>query len=120
MTSPDDIRALRPPIAAAYDKTRRGVLDGGIVDRSIKDLCARYLAEGDEVVARTERERAALDWTHAIAWDDAKADDELWASLHASFTERELVDLGYYIAFTLGQQHWLATLEAPGAPGRPR
>jgi hypothetical protein len=127
MTSPDDVRALRPPIAAAYEQTRRTVLAGGIVDRAIKDLCARYLAEDDEVVAHSEdparfdeRERAALAWAHAIAWDDARADDDMWARLHASFAEPELVELGYYIAFTLGQQHWLATLGAPGAPGRPR
>jgi alkylhydroperoxidase family enzyme len=127
MASPDHVRALRPPIAAVYDTTRRTVLEGGIVDRALKELCARYLAEDDEVVAHTddperfdERERAALAWTHAIAWDDAKADDELWARLHVSFTEPELVELGYCIAFTLGQQHWLATLEAAGAPGRQR
>jgi hypothetical protein len=127
MALADDVRALRPPIAAAYETTRRTVLEGGIVDRATKDLCARYLSEDDQVVAHSddparfdERERAALAWTHAIAWDDAKADDELWARLHASFTEPELVELGYSIAFTLGQQHWLATLEATGAPGRPR
>jgi hypothetical protein len=127
MALADDVRALRRPIAAAYETTRWTVLEGGIVDRGIKDLCARYLSEDDQVVAHSddparfdERERAALAWTHAIAWDDAKADDELWARLHASFTEPELVELGYSIAFTLGQQHWLATLEATGAPGRPR
>jgi hypothetical protein len=127
MASPDDIRALRPPIAAVYEETRRTVLEGGIVDQAIKDLCVRYLAEHEEVVAHSddpkrfdERERAALAWTHAIAWDDAQADDELWARLRAGFSEPELVELGYCIAFTLGQQHWLATLQAPGAPGRPR
>ena len=127
MTPPDDVRALRPPIAAAYEQTRRTVLEGGIVDRAIKELCARYLAEDEQVVAHADdtgrfddRERAALAWTHAIAWDDTQADDALWARLHAAFTEPELVELGYCIAFTLGQQHWLATLEARGAPGRPR
>jgi hypothetical protein len=34
----------------------------------------------------------------------------LWDRLHACFTEPELVELGYAIAFMLGQQHWLATL----------
>jgi hypothetical protein len=117
MTSPDDVRALRPSIAAAHELTRRTVLEGGIVDRGTKDLCARYLAEDDQVVTHSddparfdERERAALAWTHAIAWDDAQADDELWARLYASFTEPELVELGYAIAFSLGQQHWVATL----------
>ena len=127
MTPPDDVRALRPPIAAAYEQTRRTVLEGGIVDRAIKELCARYLAEDEQVVAHADdtgrfddRERAALAWTHAIAWDDAQADDALWARLHAAFTEPELVELGYCIAFTLGQQHWLGTLRSPGAPGRLR
>jgi alkylhydroperoxidase family enzyme len=127
MASPDDVRALHPPIAAAYEQTRRTVLADGIVDSAIKDVCARYLAGDDDVVAHSddaqrfdERKRAALAWAHAIAWDDAEADEALWTRLHAGFTEPELVELGYCIAFTLGQQHWLATLEAAGAPGRPR
>jgi hypothetical protein len=32
MAWPDDVRALRPPIAAAHEETRRTVLEGGIVD----------------------------------------------------------------------------------------
>jgi len=101
------------------------VLEGGIVDPAVKELCARYLAEDDDVLVHAddparfgERERAALAWTHAVAWDDAHADDALWARLRACFTEPELVELGYFIAFTLGQSHWLATLGSPAAPGR--
>ncbi len=102
-----------------YAETRATVLDGGLVDRSLKELCARYIAEDEEVVAFAssdrfdERERAALEWAHAIAWDSDAADEKLWARLHAHFSEPELVELGYAIAFTLGQSHWLRSLGLP-------
>jgi hypothetical protein len=125
MAWPEDARALRPPIAAVYEQTRRTVLEAGLVGQALKELCARYVAEDADVLTHAddperfdERELAALAWTHAVAWDDAHADDALWARLHALFSEPELVELGYFIAFTLGQSHWLATLGAPGAPGR--
>jgi alkylhydroperoxidase family enzyme len=92
------------------------VLEGGIVERELKELCARYLAEDDEVLAALddrgaydERQRAALAWAEAIAWRSEAADDALWERLHREFTEPELVELGYSIAIVLGQQHFLAT-----------
>jgi hypothetical protein len=113
----DAVRARVPAALAAFAETRATVLEAGIVDRSLKELCARYLAEDDEVVTHAddparfdERERAALAWTHAIAWNSDLADAALWERLHACFTEPELVELGYAIAFSLGQQHWLGTL----------
>lgn len=57
-----------------------------------------------------EREKAALGWTRAIVWDADLADDALWAALHEHFNEDELVELGYFIAITLGQQRWIKTL----------
>jgi hypothetical protein len=113
----DAVRARVPAALAAYAETRATVLEAGIVDRSLKELCARYLAEDEVVLTHAddparfdERERAALAWTHAIAWNSDLADEPLWARLHAHFSEPELVELGYAIAFMLGQQHWLATL----------
>jgi uncharacterized protein YciW len=113
----DAVRARVPPALAAYAETKATVLEAGLVDAHLKRLCARYLAEDEDVVTRAddenhfdERERAALAWTHAIAWNSDLADAQLWERLHAHFTEPELVELGYAIAFTLGQQHWLATL----------
>jgi hypothetical protein len=58
-----------------------------------------------------DRQKAALAWTDVILWDPNSADDALWQQLHAHFTEPELVELGYFIALTLGQQRWLATLD---------
>lgn len=57
-----------------------------------------------------DRERAALGWTRAIVWDADLADDALWAALHEHFSEEELVELGFFIALTLGQQRWIKTL----------
>jgi alkylhydroperoxidase family enzyme len=111
--SGDDARALVPDALAAHELTRDTVLDAGIVDRELKQLCARSLA-GEDVEPRDERERAALDWTYAIAWDAGEAGDELWARLHAHFTDPELVELGYAAAYTLGQIHWTRTLKGAG------
>jgi hypothetical protein len=112
----DSIRERAPHVLQVYEETRSTVLEAGIVERELKELCARYLADDDEVVAHAtdaeryhERERAALAWAEAIAWDSDRADDPLWRRLHSEFTEPELVELGYGIAITLGQQHWLAT-----------
>jgi hypothetical protein len=113
----DAVRARVPAALAAYAETRATVLEDGIVDPHLKRLCARYIAEDEGVVTHADdparfddKERAALAWTHAIAWNSDLADEALWARLHAHFSEPELVELGYAIAFTLGQQHWLATL----------
>ena len=101
MTRPDDVRALRPPIAAAYEQTRRTVLEGGIVDRAIKELCARYLAEDEQVVAHADdtgrfddRERAALAWTEAITLvSQTHVPDDVYEETKKHFSEKEIVDL---------------------------
>ena len=58
----------------------------------------------------TEREKVALTYTSAIIWDAGIADDALWQKLHQHFTEAELVELGFFIALTSGQQRWIKTL----------
>ena len=58
----------------------------------------------------TEREKVALTYTSAIIWNPDIADDALWAKLHQHFTVPELVELGFFIALTLGQQRWIKTL----------
>jgi alkylhydroperoxidase family enzyme len=108
-------RALHPGVAETYEFIRRNVLESGVVDQSIKELCFRYVAEDEQVMdlERFEgRERAALEWAHAIVWDADKADDPLWERLHEHFSEPELVDLGCAIGFELGQRHFLRTLGA--------
>jgi len=34
----------------------------------------------------------------------------LWERLHEHFTVSELVELGFFVALTLGQQRWIKTL----------
>ena len=58
----------------------------------------------------TEREKIALTYTSAIIWNSDIADDALWQKLHQHFTIAELVELGFFIALTFGQQRWIKTL----------
>ena len=51
-----------------------------------------------------------MKWTRAIVWDSDLADDALWAELRSHFSEPELVELGFFVAVTLGQQRWIKTL----------
>ena len=56
-----------------------------------------------------DRQKAALAYAECITWD-LPADDKLWARLHQHFSEPELVEIGYFVAITMGQQRWLRTL----------
>ena len=109
----DEVRARVPAVREAYEYTRDNVLRSGLVDPALKELCFRYLAE-DPAVRDLERfrgrERLALEWTHAIAYESSLADDALWERLHAAFSEPELVELGCAVGFELGYQHWRRTL----------
>jgi alkylhydroperoxidase family enzyme len=105
----DEIRARVPGVLETHQFIRDNVLRSGLADQRLKELCFRFLADED-VGPSDERERAALDWAFAIAWDSDRADDDLWARLHAHFSEPELVDLGCAIGFELGRQHFERTL----------
>jgi alkylhydroperoxidase family enzyme len=43
-------------------------------------------------------------------WDPEGADDAVWENLRAHFTEEQIVELGYFVALTYGQQRWIKTL----------
>ena len=58
----------------------------------------------------TEREKVARAYASAIVWNSEIADEALWARFHQHFTVPELVELGFFIALTLGQQRWIKTL----------
>jgi hypothetical protein len=112
----DAVRARVPDVLRMYQETRAKVLESGLVEPQLKRLCARYL-NGDPELADfersdelDERQRAALGWAEAIAWDPTLADDDLWERLHHNFSEPELVELGYCMAIVHGQLHWLRTL----------
>ena len=110
-----EIRSLQPAARAAWDEIEASVLHSGVADQALKELCFRFLAnEIADLEAFDGRERLALDWTYAIAYDSRRADDALWSRLHAAFTEPELVDLGCAIGFELGRQHWRRSVGLPG------
>jgi alkylhydroperoxidase family enzyme len=118
--SADNVRTRVPPVLEAWQFIRDNVLRDGLVDPELKRLCFRYLAEDPDTMdfgRFCERERLALEWAHAIAWDSDRADDALWERLHAAFSEPELVELGCAIGFALGQQHWERTLGFPPQAG---
>jgi alkylhydroperoxidase family enzyme len=108
----EDPFALHPGAARTWSYIQDNVLSAGIVDQSLKEACYRYIADPDaiDVDALGRRERAAVRWAFAIVWDGDAADDDLWAELHALFSDEELVDLGCAIGFELGRTHFLRTM----------
>ena len=111
----DAVRARVPGVLLSHKENVAAALAEGLVERALKERCAAFLASDvslDEAGAHcTDRERAALAWTDAMARGDDGADDDLWDELHRHFSDPQLVELGYAVAFTLGQQRWLATLD---------
>jgi alkylhydroperoxidase family enzyme len=134
------IRLHHPEVMKAFNNAWEIFFRRGIADHAIKELCRLYVAKSVEceycggqrsMLARQqganeaqvdeildfenstrfdERERTALEWAMAITWDPALAGDDLWERLHRYFTEPQLVELGHFIALTLGQQRFLKTV----------
>lgn len=133
------VRAHVPPVFWAFANAWKTCFHEGVCDHNIKELCRIYvshsvkceycgnqrsvksadagLAEDDYLDLLNfekserydERQKTALAYTEAITWD-LETDDALWQRLHANFTEPEIVELGFFVALTMGQQRWLKTL----------
>jgi alkylhydroperoxidase family enzyme len=78
--------------------------DRPVVEEQVKDLL-----NFEKSTRYTEREKAALAYAEAITWR-LETDDAFWERLHRHFSEPELVELGCFIALTMGQQSWLRLL----------
>lgn len=134
------IRLHHPEVMKAFNAAWEVFFRQGVCDHAIKELCRLYISKSVEceycggqrsVLAQQQgateaqvdelldfersdrfdaRERAALEWAMAIAWDPGLASDDLWDRLHEHFSEPQLVELGHFIALTLGQQRFLKTL----------
>ena len=134
------VRAHVPAVFWSFANSWRDVFHRGVADHAIKELCRIYVSrsvkceycgnqrsmkaakqgivEDDyldlinfESSARyDERQKAALSYAEAITWD-LLTDDSFWARLHRHFSEPELVEIGYFVALTMGQQRWLRTLD---------
>jgi alkylhydroperoxidase family enzyme len=132
------IRAHVPAVLKAFTQAWMDTFVEGVVDHELKELCRVYVTKTvdcgycaaqrsvDAVVEEdhyadlllfeksdrySEREKAALAYTDAVVWDAGMATDELWERLHRNFSSEELVELGFFIALTSGQQRWIKTLD---------
>jgi len=134
------IRAHVPAVFWSFANSWRDVFHTGVADHAIKELCRLYVSRsvlcefcGNQrsIKASTaggviedqvkdlinfesssqydERQKAALSYAEAITWD-LPVDEKFWARLHRHFSEPELVEIGYFVALTMGQQRWLRTL----------
>src|ERR1700750_243070 len=133
------VRAHVPATFWSFANSWRDVFKNGVADHSIKELCRIYVSRsvlcefcanqrsmkaakqglveddyGDLINFESstrydERQKAALSYAEAITWD-LPVDEKFWARLHRHFSEPELVEIGYFVALTMGQQRWLGTL----------
>src|SRR6516162_10155610 len=120
------IRAHVPAVFWSFANSWRDVFKNGVADHGIKELCRnqrsvkaakqgmveddyRDLINFESSSRYDERQKAALSYAEAITWD-LPVDDKFWARLHKHFSEPELVEIGYFVALTMGQQRWLRTL----------
>lgn len=135
------VRAHNPNAIRAFSQAWDLLFRNGVLEHKLKELCRVYvsksvncqycglqrsiqakqegLTEGkyDDLLnfersdKFTEREKVALKYTQAIVWDASIADDELWEKLYQHFTIPQIVELGSFVALTLGQQRWINTLD---------
>jgi alkylhydroperoxidase family enzyme len=134
------IRAHVPAVFWSFANSWRDVFKNGVADHAIKELCRIYVSRSvlcefcgnqrsikaakqgvveedyrdlinfESSTRYDERRKAALSYAEAITWD-LPVDDAFWARLQTHFSEPELVEIGYFIALTMGQQRWLRLLD---------
>src|SRR5512134_1505409 len=133
------VRAHVPGAFWAFANSWRDIFHTGVCDHAIKELCRLYVSRSvvcefcgnqrstkaaaggvmedhvrdlidfEKSVRYTEHEKAALAYAEAITWR-LETDDAFWERLYRHFSEPELVELGCFIALTMGQQSWLRLL----------
>lgn len=133
------IRAHVPATFWAFANTWQAVFRNGVVDHAIKELCRVYAARAincdycanqrsikssrvglveddykelmnfEKSDRYDDRQKTALAYAEAIVWDQP-TDDALWARLYKHFSIPEIVELGFFMAITMGQGRWLRTL----------
>jgi len=133
------IRAHVPAVFWSFANSWQDVFRNGVADHAVKELCRVYVSRSvlcefcgnqrsvkaakagtveddyadlinfESSTRYSETQKAALSYAEAITWD-LPTDDAFWARLHKHFSEPELVEIGYFVALTMGQQRWLRTL----------
>jgi len=134
------VRAHVPACFWAFARSWQAMFRGGVCDHAIKELCRVYVSRtvkcdycgnqrSEQAKAQgltearyddllnfeksqrlSDREKAALAYAEAITWR-LDSSDALWERLYQHFSEAELVELGCFIALTMGQQSWLRLLD---------
>ena len=133
------VRAHVPGAFWSFANSWRDIFHNGVCDHAIKELARLYVsrsvkcefcgnqrsiqafsskleeAQTDDLInfeksaKYDERQKAALAYAEAITWR-LDTDDAFWTRMHRHFSEPELVELGCFIALTMGQQSWLRLL----------
>lgn len=133
------MRARVPAVFWSFVNTWRDVFVNGIADHDIKELCRVYVSQsvhceycGNQRSSHAsntgtieqdyiellnfeksdrypEKTKAALALAEAITWD-LQTDDAFWDRLYKHFSEEEIIEIGYFIGVTMGQQRFNRTL----------
>ena len=133
------IRAHVPAVFWSFANSWQTVFRNGVADHALKELCRVYVSRSvlcefcgnqrsikaakagtveddymdlinfESSTRYSDKQKAALAYAEMITWD-LPPTDEIWARLHKHFSEPELVEIGYFVAITMGQQRWLRTL----------
>jgi len=134
------VRAHVPACFWSFANSWRDIFRNGVCDHALKELCRLYVSRSvscefcgnqrsvaaaakglqeakvddlmnfEKSAKYTEREKAALAYAEAITWR-LQTDDAFWERLYRHYSEPELVELGCFIALTMGQQSWLRLLD---------
>ena len=133
------VRAHVPACFWFFANSWRDIFRNGVLDHAIKELCRLYVSRSvqcdycgnqrsikaagaglieadvkdllnfEKSTRYSDRQKAALAYAEAITWH-LDTDDAFWERLSTYFSEPELVELGCFIALTMGQQSWLRLL----------
>jgi alkylhydroperoxidase family enzyme len=133
------VRAHVPAAFWSFANSWRDLFHRGVCEHAIKELCRLYVSRSvqcdycgnqrsikaagagviedhvrdllnfEKSTRYGEHEKAALAYAEAITWH-LDTDDAFWERLNRHYSEPELVELGCFIALTMGQQSWLRLL----------
>jgi alkylhydroperoxidase family enzyme len=129
------MRANVPAVFWAFTNAWNDTFVNGVCDHAIKELCRLYVSQAvncdycgnqrsvkaqsqglleadvkdlldfDKSTRFTARQKAALRLAEAITWG-LESTDELWNALYQNFETGALVELGFFIGLTMGQQRF--------------
>jgi alkylhydroperoxidase family enzyme len=121
------VRANVPAVLRSLSRNWEVAFRGALLDHAVKELCRvpalahRTGAGGDRGPRRgaagvralrplRRARKAALAYASALAWAPREIDDALWSRLRAH-SDEQILELGYFVGLTFGQQRWIKTLQ---------